>query len=562
MTLNNFWQLLAGLAIFLYGLSRLESALKQIAGRTFKLFLRKHTNNKLSAIFSGTVVTAILQSSSVVTLMVLSFVGAGIISMRNALAVVFGSNLGTTLDSWVVASLGFKLDIEKFSFPIIAIAGLGLIIFSNKEKLYNISKFLIGFGLLFLGLSFMKVSMESLFQDFDFTRYANFGNIFFVLIGFVITAIIQSSSATMVITLSALNTGAIPFETAVSVIIGSELGTSIKLILGSIGGIAAKKRVAFGNIIFNIVITGFAFLLMHPIILLINNVLGISDPLIGLVMFQTTINLSGVIIFFPFINYFVSFLEKRFTKNQHSATCFIQSASPQLPELSIDILEKETALFIRRAISLNMEAFHVEGVTFKNEKNEQEWMLKNEEQLKTYLPKYENLKQAEGEILSFYIKMNKKVTAGEDFVRLEQLVSSVRNAMYAAKGIKDVREDRKELSNSSLDIKYQHYKLVQSQMHNFYSLLADLLSRKKKTHYLEELVQVMEEIRTDYDTRLNTIYTQSNKKNLEKVTISTLLNLSREVYSSSKAILSSLKDFLLDPMEAEKFENMAVKLIK
>ena len=118
MSLTNFWQLLAGLSIFLFGMYQLEIALKQLAGRTFKLFLRKHTENKLSAIFSGTIVTAVLQSSSVVTFMVLSFVGAGVINMRNALAVVLGSNLGTTLDSWVVAMLGFKLDIEKFALQV------------------------------------------------------------------------------------------------------------------------------------------------------------------------------------------------------------------------------------------------------------------------------------------------------------------------------------------------------------------------------------------------------------------------------------------------------------
>ena len=106
MTFNNFWQLLAGLGIFLFGMFQLEDTLKQLAGRTFKLFLRKHTGNKFGAILSGTIVTGVLQSSSVVTLMVLTFVGAGVISMRNALGVVIGANLGTTLDSWVVATLG------------------------------------------------------------------------------------------------------------------------------------------------------------------------------------------------------------------------------------------------------------------------------------------------------------------------------------------------------------------------------------------------------------------------------------------------------------------------
>ncbi|MEO8085984.1 MAG: Na/Pi symporter, partial [Bacteroidota bacterium] len=174
MTVSDFWRLLAGLGMFLYGMFHLEDAMKQLDGRGFKLFLKEHTKKKLSAIFSGTVVTAVLQSSSIVNLMVLSFVGAGMLSMRNALGVALGANIGGTFNSWLVALLGFKVDIGKFTLPIIGIAGIGIIVFKNKKRFYQVSKFCMGFGLLFLGLDFIKESMDSSIRQFDFTPYLNY----------------------------------------------------------------------------------------------------------------------------------------------------------------------------------------------------------------------------------------------------------------------------------------------------------------------------------------------------------------------------------------------------
>ena len=561
MPIDNFWQLLAGLGIFLFGMFQLENAMKQLAGRTFKLFLQKHTENKLGAIFSGTLVTAVLQSSSVVNIMVLSFVGAGVISMRNALAVVFGSNLGTTLDSWVVAMLGFKFDIEKFALPIIAIAGIGLIAFANRKKLYHVSNFLMGFGLLFLGLHFMKGSMESLLNDFDFKPYIHLGKLSFVLLGFIITAIIQSSSATMVITLSALNTGAIPFDIAAAIIIGSELGTSIKTALGAIGGIAAKRRVALGNIIFNFVITFLAFLFMGPIIELIKFLIGIKEPLISLVLFQTIINLCGIILFFPFLKKFSDFLENRFTKNENTATYYIQNVSPKVPELALEVLQKETLLFIQRVISLNMEAFHVEGIRINFDNKVNDTLEKNNKQLGEYIEKYENVKHAEGEIIWLYTQMNEEPIEKEDFIRLNQLMSSIRNAMYSAKGIKDIRHNRKDLSESANNIKYEHYIFLKSQLYDFYLALNNLLTIKKQSDCFEMLQNLMEQLQKDYEKRMNNIYKLSAKNTLKEMDVSSLLNISREVYSSGKALVFSVKDYLLDTPHAEDFENIPVAII-
>ncbi len=547
MTTPDAWRLIAGLALFLYGMFHLEDVMKQIEGRSFKLFLQKHTKNKLSAILSGAGVTAILQSSSIVNLILLSFVGAGMLTMRNALGVVLGANVGGTFNSWLVALLGFNTNITQFTLPIIGFSGIALVVFRNKKKIYQIAKFFMGFGILFLGLQFMKESMESLLTVFDFTPYLHYPRIVFVLIGFVITALVQTSAATVVIVLSALYAGIIPIETAVAVVLGAELGTTIKLLIGSIGGISAKKRVAAANIIFNIATSIFGFVLLIPIIELLRDVIGIQNQLLILVSFQTFINIGGVIFFYFFLNSLGNFLEKRFGEDERTVTSFLQNTSPEIFDTAMEMIEKETGLFIYRTIHLNKEVFQNEDTSEdKNGFKEKAESNKMFSASLPYLEKYHLLKQAEGEILSFYAKMMAQENTQDNFIHLNQLMTAVRNAMYSAKCMKDVDHDRIEFSNSVNELKYGSYQLFRAQLMGFYEEINEIFLLKDKKVCAKRLDSLFEKIKSDYGERVKNSYKDVGKDVLKEVDISTLFTLNRELYSSSKAIIFSLKDYLLD----------------
>lgn len=556
----HLWEFLAGLGIFLFAMSLLENALKYLAGRTFKLFLKKHTGNKLSAIGSGAIVTGVLQSSSVVILMTLAFVGAGAITMRNALAVVIGANFGTTLDSWVVATIGFKFSIESFALPIVAIAGISMAFLGDRKRLFHIATFLFGFGLLFLGLGFMKDSIELFVKEFDISGYLGYPRIVFVLIGFVITALIQSSSATMVIVLSALHTGVIPLETAASIIIGAELGTAVKIILGAIGGIPAKKRIALGNIIFNVLVTAFAFATLDVLLYLINDVFHIKDPLITLVLFQSIINLTGVIICYPLMGRFVNFLEKRYVNDNVSATAFIDAVSPAVPEAALEAMEKEVLFFLTRVSALNLEAFHVEEKIVLSDATISVQMEQREKVLKSYDERYEDVKRAEGEMLAFYFKLREEELDATESRRLDQLIACIRNAMYAAKGLKDIRHNRKDFRNSADDVKFDHYKRDQLQLINFYKQINAILHAENASQY-DLLVELLHVNQNDYDSRMKAIYHDGGKEVLQEADISTLLNVNREMYSSGKAMTFCLKDFLLNSEQVEKFEAIPLQSV-
>ena len=199
------WQLLAGLGIFLFGMFLLEESIKELSGRSFKRFIKEYTTGKIRSIFTGISATSFLQSSSAVSLMVLAFVGAGIMSMENAIGVILGSNIGTTVTAWVVAIFGFKINIESFALPLIGIGGLGLIFFNSSPRFVNISKLIVGFGFLFMGLDYMKASMDVFTDSLDVHAIPKYGVLYYLAIGAVITAATQSSSVTIALVLTALN---------------------------------------------------------------------------------------------------------------------------------------------------------------------------------------------------------------------------------------------------------------------------------------------------------------------------------------------------------------------
>ena len=156
----NLWEALAGVAVFMLGMRFLEESLQAMAGRKFKLFLKRNTADRLRAVAGGTVVTAVLQSSSVVNLLVLAFVGASLLTMQNALAVILGANLGTTISNWVIATVGFSYQISDFAYPLTGVAGITMALAKSESRLYQWSRFLLGMSFIFLGLAFIRSGIE------------------------------------------------------------------------------------------------------------------------------------------------------------------------------------------------------------------------------------------------------------------------------------------------------------------------------------------------------------------------------------------------------------------
>jgi phosphate:Na+ symporter len=538
--------MLAGVAIFLLGMNFMEEALRSLAGRRFKLFLKKQTANKIKAVGGGAVVTSLLQSSSIVNLFILSMVGAGVIQMQNALAVMLGSNLGTTFSNWVVALVGFNLNIENFALPVAGITGISLAFFKTGGRWWHWSRFLLGLSFLFLGLGFIKEGMQEVVAQTDLTRFNQSPVFIFVLLGFLLTAIIQSSSATIALTLSALYTDAITLYTAMAIVLGSEIGTTIKLFLASIKGIPAKKRVALGNFLFNTINVFIILLLLNPVYRFVMSI-GIKDDLLSLVFFQSFLNLVGIIIFYPFLNVFGKFLEKRFA-GKDDETLFIHKIHPADEPMALEALEHETRHFILHILNFSATSFDAVldlpgNLLHKN-------FLKKDK-----MGKYEYIKHLHGEIHRFYIQMQSSDTEKQNTERLEQLITSSRNGMYAAKSIRDIFLDIEQLKNSSNDSKYGYYLKTKKEITLFCQESAELLIKERTNTSFGDITRLYRSVPLAYTKSLQELYKAGLPDKVNEQEISTLINFNREIYTTFKSLMLSLKEYLLTAKESDSFDN-------
>ena len=290
-TILNVLSVLGGLAMFLYGMALMSEGLQKSAGDRLRLFMAKMTSNAPKRILTGTLVTALVQSSSATTIMVVSFVNAGLLSLGNAIGVIMGANIGTTLTAWVT-SLGFSVNIALFAVPMMA---FGFILHSlKKSSLKNIGQFLMGFAIMYVGLTFMKdcanaiIGPEGQYAEQMKTFFGSingfgFGSILlFLFAGAVLTIVLQASSATMAITMLLAASGLIGFELAVAMVLGENIGTTITANIAAAVANTSAKRAARAHTIFNIVGVIWVLILFSPIVVLICKVmtaLGFADPM-------------------------------------------------------------------------------------------------------------------------------------------------------------------------------------------------------------------------------------------------------------------------------------------
>jgi len=548
MSSVDIWKVLAGVAIFLIGIRFLEESLHQLSGRRFKLFLKKQTSSKIKAIGGGAIVAGVLQSSSVVNLMVLAFVGAGILSMQNALAVMLGSNLGTTVTGWIVALAGFNLNIEQIALPVAAVAGLGYAILNKQGRWYTWCRFFLGFSFLFVGLGYMKTGIEGMVMHVDLQQFEQAPLVVFFLIGFVITALIQSSSATMAITLSALNAGAISLLDSTAIILGSEVGTTIKLFLASLKGISLKRKVAMGNFMFNTITVILVMIFLVPLNRFITEVIGIRDSLIALVFFQSLINVIGIILFYPLLNLFSGFLEKRFRGNDDE-TLFIHKVDSLDPAIALFAMEKENRHFIYTVLDFTWSCFETPNHHLST------MGLRKDFPGKPIQEKYEYIKFLHGEIHAYAVQLQKSLSEKEDIEKLNRLVSSVRNTMYAAKNIKDAIPDTGQLRNSSNDVKYSFYLQTQHSVDVFCTKVFALLNENTAPDF-EEMIALYHSVTGDYTTALQQLYRENTADHVDEKEITTLLNFNREIFTAFKSFFFGVKDHLFDKEQSRHFDEL------
>ena len=268
-TFFDFLTLIGSLGLFLYGMKVMSEGLQKVAGDRLRSILTAMTTNRVTGVLTGVLITALIQSSSATTVMVVSFVNAGLLSLTQSITVIMGANVGTTVTAWIISIFGFKVNISLFALPLI---GLSIpFIFSGSSKRRSWGEFIIGFAFLFMGLDFLKNSVPDLQSNpeilsflREYTNMGFFSVLLFLLIGTIVTIIVQSSSATMAITLIMCSKGWISFDIAAAMVLGENIGTTITANLAALSGNVSAKRAAFAHFMFNIFGVCWVLLLFYP----------------------------------------------------------------------------------------------------------------------------------------------------------------------------------------------------------------------------------------------------------------------------------------------------------
>jgi phosphate:Na+ symporter len=310
--------LLGGIGLFLLGMHLMTEGLKFAAGQALKRILERWTRTPLRGILSGALITSVVQSSSAVTVAIIGFVNAGLMGLAQAVGVIYGSNIGTTVTGWLVAIVGFDINIKALALPLVGLGMVLRIIYGGK-RYGALGEAMAGFGVFFMGIDVLKAAFEGLGQIIHPETLVSpglTGLIFFVGVGFVLTVLMQSSSAAMAVTLTAASGGVIPLNAGAALVIGANLGTTSTAALAVIGATPNAKRVAGAHVAFNL-ITGAAALLILPLFLsalvALRRGVGLGDdPAPLLALFHTAFNVVGIFLMWPLTRWLVRFLEKRF----------------------------------------------------------------------------------------------------------------------------------------------------------------------------------------------------------------------------------------------------------
>jgi phosphate:Na+ symporter len=349
----DFKTIAAGVAIFLLGMLSLEQGFKAFSGGVLEGFLQKTTDKTWKSLTFGIVSTTLMQSSSLVSVLTISFLSAGLIALAQGIGIIFGANLGTTTGAWLVAGLGMKVDIAAYAMPML-VFGVIMIFQKSNKRLEGAGWVLVGLGFLFLGIAYMKEGFETAGGQIDLSQFAvpGFrGLLIYTGIGIAATVIMQSSHATLILTITALASGQVTYENALALAIGSNVGTTITAIIGAISASVSGRQLAVAHLIFNLVTGAIAILFLKQFALAVDwvsELIGIAadDYTLKFAVFHTLFNLVGVALMLPMIGMLVSFLQKLLHEKvepvKKTRVLFLNKSALEFPDTALEVIARET----------------------------------------------------------------------------------------------------------------------------------------------------------------------------------------------------------------------------
>ncbi|WP_027848303.1 Na/Pi cotransporter family protein [Marinospirillum minutulum] len=374
---SEFMELALGVAFFIFGMICLEDGFKTFAGGALETLLQNSTNRLWKSLLLGFTSTTLMQSSTLVSLITISFVSSEMIALAGGIGIILGANIGTSTGAWLIAGLGLKVDIASYAMPMLV---FGVLLLMQKSKIIKgVGNLVLGVGFLFFGIHFMKEGFTAFQLGFDLSTYSMtgvYGVLLFTLIGTLITFVMQSSHATLLIVIAALAVGQVSYENALALSIGASLGSAISAVIAGFAANLGGKRLAAAQVLFSLVTTLLAMLLINPLMQLVDWMssclgIGAEDYLLKLALFQTLFRVLGAVVFMPFISQVESFLIKviRFVPKSIEQPIYIYPEVLETPSTVVAAVRKEVQHLFDNAFGLLASGLSLKRSTLESEES-------------------------------------------------------------------------------------------------------------------------------------------------------------------------------------------------
>jgi phosphate:Na+ symporter len=492
---TDFKVISSGIAIFIVGMFFMEDGFKLFTGGFLEKILEKSTKTIFKAIFSGFFATAVVQSSSLVSVIAISFLSAELIALSQAIGIIFGANIGTTATAWIVSAFGVKIKISMYAMPMLV---FGVVFTFFKDRSFKgLGNILLGLGFIFLGISYMKDGFETLKMGIDIGRFAMEGYLgiaVYVMVGTVATVIIQSSSATMALIITAVASGQIDYVNSIALAIGANIGTTVTAILGALTSNANGKRLAVAHLIFNFITALFAIVCINILIDIVDYLsvymgIGEEDIAMKLSLFHTIFNVCGVFLVTPFLGILVTYLEKLFIYKgeRRGIPKFLDLDVIKYPGPALVALTKETEHLYDSISHVIVKALrlHRHDVWSNKELRAVVDIVKGDpvDVDKVYM---QQIKFLYADIIRFATLAEKHMIK-EEREKVYSLKLACRNMIES---VKDIRELQKNISkymrgnNSDIEEEYNFLRK------NIASILRDIDNIRKDMHNIETITKI------------------------------------------------------------------------
>ncbi len=448
---TDFQRLAAGVALFLLGMLMLEDGFKALSGGLLERLLARMTGNFGKAVAFGAAATSVSQSSSLVSVISISFLSAGLISLQAGLGIIFGANLGTTTGAWLIAGVGLKVDIAAYALPLLVVGVL--LMFQHQDAAKGAGRVLVGIGLIFLGIAFIKDGFDAFSARFDLTRLALggiAGLLVYTAVGAFATVVMQSSHATMLLVIAALGAGQISYDNALAVAIGANVGTTVTALIGAATANFQGKRLALGHLVFNMATGATALALIVPLRMLVEGLagaLGIApdDAMLRLALFHTLFNLLGLGLMVPLRGRLQVWLERRIPTPAPRASQprYIAGDLGTFPVTILTALQQEVARLQRHVVELIATGLNLRIEDLSASRDLALTVSRAREPIKLEYERVyeERVKSLHAAIVAFCADQAALSLPPADRTRLHELREAAAALVRAVKAVKHMREN-------------------------------------------------------------------------------------------------------------------------